>query len=100
FPCLILRILTGKIYPESILLGRIFGISMTFFALTFILITYFLSVKDLRFIKYLILLTVLQYLAIVLFHRSLVQIQLLLSLNAILLFSVHLILTRNRNTTS
>jgi len=65
---------------------------MSFFALLYILILYFLSLKDLRFIKYLVFFTVLQFFAIAAFHNSLIQIQLILCINAILLFSIHLAL--------
>lgn len=92
FPYPVLRILTGKAYPESIILGRLFSISMSFFALLYILITYFLSVKDLRFLKYLVFFTILQFLAIALFHRNLIQVQLILCINAVLLFCIHLAL--------
>ena len=90
FPAFVLRVLTGKAYPASVLLGRMFSLSMTFFALLFILIYYFLSVKDLRFIKYLVFLTLLQFLGIILFHQSLIGVQLILCINAILLFLIHL----------
>lgn len=92
FPRFILKILTGKVMLESINLGRFFSISMSFFTLLYILITYFLSQKDLRFIKYLILFTLLQFFAIILLHQSLIQIQLILCINAILLFVIHLVL--------
>lgn len=92
FPALVLKVLTGKVYSESILLGRLFSVSMSFFAFLFVLISYFLSVKDLRFIKYLVLFTILQFLAIILFHSSLAQVQLVLCINAISLFFIHLIL--------
>ncbi|MBU1924754.1 MAG: oligosaccharide flippase family protein, partial [Candidatus Omnitrophica bacterium] len=38
FPAFVMKILTGKVLPESIRLGRIFSISMTFFALLYILV--------------------------------------------------------------
>jgi O-antigen/teichoic acid export membrane protein len=98
FPSLVLKILTGKAYPESIILGRLFSISMSFFALLYILIMYFLSLKDLRFIKYLIFFTLLEFLAIVLFHKNLIQIQLTLCINAILLFCIHLALVNPAKT--
>lgn len=91
-PALVLKILTGKAYPESVLLGRLFSISMSFFALLFVLIAYFLSLNDLRFLKYLFPFTLLQLLAIILFHHSLIQVQVVLCINAILLFVIHLIL--------
>jgi len=92
FPGLILKLLTGKVYLESIVLGRLFSISMSFFALLFILISYFISLGDLRFIKYLFVFTLLELFAIVLFHKSLTQVQLVLCANAILLFFIHLTL--------
>jgi O-antigen/teichoic acid export membrane protein len=96
FPSFVLKILTGKTSPESVALGRLFSVSMSFFALSFILITYFLSLKDLRFVKYLVLFTLIQSLGIIFFHRSLVQVQMIIVVNAILLFSAHLILAYKR----
>jgi O-antigen/teichoic acid export membrane protein len=92
FPSLFLKVLTGKVHPESIFLGRLFSVSMTFFNLLYILIFYFLSIKDLRFIKYLALFTLLQNLAIIFFHHNLWVIQLILCINSILLFFTHLFL--------
>jgi len=96
FPPFVLKILTGKVFSESIILGRLFSVSMSFFSLLFILTTYFLSLKDLRFIKYLVLFTLLQFIAIVLFHKSLIQVQIILCINAILLFCIHLSLVNFR----
>jgi len=96
FPAFVLKILTGKAYPESIMLGRLFSISMVFFALLLILITYFLSIKDLRFIKYLIALTLIEFIAIVLFHRNLFQVQIILCIVAFSLFLIHLRLVFSR----
>lgn len=98
FPNFALKVLTGKVFAESVMLGRLFGISMSFFTLLFILINYFLSIKDMRFIKYLILFTLLQFLAIILFHRTLVQVQLILCINSILLFFIHLLLAYKKGT--
>lgn len=88
FPSFVLKVLTGKVYFESILLGRLFSISMSFFALFYILVSYFLSIKDFRFIKYLVLFMLLQNLAIIFFHQSLIQVQLILCINSSLLFLV------------
>jgi O-antigen/teichoic acid export membrane protein len=92
FPGFVLNILFGKALPESITLGRFFSVSMTFFMLVSILTTYFLSIEDLRFIKYLLFFTLLQFLAIILFHASLIQVQLVVCINAALLFFIHLYL--------
>ncbi|MDD4938570.1 MAG: oligosaccharide flippase family protein [Candidatus Omnitrophica bacterium] len=86
FPSFILKALTGKAPLESIVLGRFFGVSMSFFALLLILMNYFLSIKDLRFMKYLIVSAALQPLAIVFFHKNLIQVQSIICLNSILLF--------------
>ena len=92
FPGFLLKLFTGKAYPESIYLGRLFSISMSFFALTMILSGYFLSVNDLRFIKYLAVFTFVEFLSIAVFHKSLNQVQLILCLVAILSFLANLIL--------
>lgn len=97
FPSFVLKILTGKTSPESVALGRLFSVSMSFFALSFTLINYFLSLKDLRFVKYLVFFTLAQSLGIIFFHRSLVQVQVIILVNAILLFLVHLILAYKKN---
>lgn len=97
FPTFILKLLTGKAFPESVLLGRLFGISMSFFTLLFLLITYFLSIKDLRFVKYLILFSLLQPLAIILFGKNLMSVQLILCINSILIFFIHLVLAYNKH---
>jgi len=97
FPNFVLKILTGKVFAESVMLGRLFGISMSFFALLLILITYFLSIKDMRFIKYLILFTLLQFLGILMFHKALIQIQLILCINSICIFFIHLFLAYGKH---
>ncbi|MDD5476669.1 MAG: oligosaccharide flippase family protein [Candidatus Omnitrophica bacterium] len=88
FPGFTLKLLTGKALPESILLGRLFSISMTFFALCFVLINYFLSLKSFSFIKYLVISTVLQFAGILIFHNSLFEVQLVLCVNSFLLFTL------------
>ena len=98
FPFFTLKILTGKVFAETVVLGRLFGISMSFFTLLLILITYFLSIKDLRFLPYLILFTLLQFLGILMFHKALIQIQLILCINSILIFFIHLLLAYKKGT--
>lgn len=92
FPSFILKLLTGKAFAESIILGRLFSVSMAFFSLLFILINYFLSIRELGFIKLLVSFTVLQFLAIALFHKNLLEVQIILCINAGLLFCIHFIL--------
>lgn len=90
FPGAALRVLTGKSFPESILLGRFFSVSMTFFALVTVLITYFLSRGESRFLIYLGALTVLEVGGIALFHRSLIEVQAVVCASAAVLFATHL----------
>lgn len=89
FPSFVFTIITGKVFSESILLGRLFSLSMSFFVLLYIFVSYFLSIKDLRFLKYLILSLVGQNIAIVFFHHSLFQVQLILCVNSFFLLVVH-----------
>ena len=89
FPVFVLTVLTGKAYPDAIFLGRLFSVSMTFYTLLFILITYFLSVRDLRFIKFLVLVSLAQVAGIILFHPSLLAVQAMMCFSSILLFFVH-----------
>ena len=92
FPNFVLKILTGKTGAGPVLLGRLFSFSMSLFALLYVYISYFLSKKDMRFIGWLALFSVLQIGAINLFHRNLIQVQLALSINAFLLLGIHLLL--------
>ena len=94
FPEFILRILTGKYSPEAVFLGRFFSISMSFFTLLYILEIYFLSISDLRFLKYLIAGLLCQLIAIAVFHVNLGQVAVILLINSILLFLFHLKLVK------
>jgi O-antigen/teichoic acid export membrane protein len=97
FPDLVLKILTGKTGPHSVLLGRFFSFSMTFFALLYVFINYFLSIHDFRFIKYLALGSLAQFLAITFFHDNVFQVQYILSISAFSLTSVCYFLSFGRN---
>lgn len=96
FPSQVLRALTGKVNQESIFLGRLFGVSMSFFALLYTLQFYFLSVKDMRCMKFLVIFTLLQILSIIFFHRSLLQVQLALCINSAILVFISLLLAYNK----
>jgi len=90
FPAYILKVLTAKAIPASIALGRLFSVSMSFYALIFILLSYHLSIGDRRFLKSLVLFSVLQIIAIALFHQSLFIVQIIMCLNAFILFVINL----------
>lgn len=97
FPVFTLKVLTGKAFAESVMLGRLFGVSMSFFTLIFVLINYFLSINDMRFMKFMILSALFQPLAIILFHRALIHIQLILCINSISIFLILLVLAYKKN---
>ena len=96
FAGLIIRLLSGEEHLECIPLARIFSVTMLFFALVYILLFYHLSIHRLDFIYSLVLLTVLQILAIILFHQSLSQVLYIMCGNAILLFLVNAYLAFKR----
>ncbi|MBN1914088.1 MAG: hypothetical protein JW788_06785, partial [Candidatus Omnitrophica bacterium] len=88
-PGLALKILTGKAYPEAVFLGRLFSISMSLYSLLYLFIYFFLSVDDKRFLKYLAFFTLAQFFAISYLRGSIIYVQLILCLNAALLFIIH-----------
>lgn len=100
FPAFFLKILTGKAYEESISLGRLFSISMSFCTLSTILCSYFLSLKKFLFLKYLFFFAVLQSLLIILIHNSLVSVQVIMCVNSAVLFFLLLKLAYVKKDTS
>jgi len=88
FPYTALRILTGKPYPVSVFLGRLFSVSMGFFGIVNVISFYLLSINNFKFIKFLVLFTILQTLAILLFHSTLATVLLVLCISSILLVSI------------
>ena len=86
FPGPALGLLTGKSPEASIALGRIFSVSMSLYALVYVLLAYFLSLSDMRFVWYLVVAALLQCAGIILYHPSLFAVQALICLNSLLLF--------------
>ena len=89
FPGLVIRLLSGEEHSQCITLVRIFSITMVFFALVYTLLFYHLSIHRLGFIYSLVSLTALQVLAIILFHKSLLQVLYIMCGNAVLLFLIN-----------
>ncbi len=54
WPSFVLKLLTGKSSAGSVFLGRFFSVSMSLSALLSLLVTYFLSVGDLRFMPFVV----------------------------------------------
>jgi O-antigen/teichoic acid export membrane protein len=96
FPGFVLSVLVGKVSPETVMLGRFFSVSMSLFALVNILISYFLSLRDGRFIKYLVISAAAQYLFILMYHASLPVIQGIMCGNAAVLLAGFCFLAFNR----
>jgi hypothetical protein len=65
---------------------------MFFFMLLNIIMGYFLSLNDFRFVGYLVFFALLQFILIVLFHASLLQVAAVLCLNSAIAFLSHLVL--------
>jgi O-antigen/teichoic acid export membrane protein len=74
FPSPILKILSGKIYPECLLLVGLFSVNMTFFSLMLILLYYHLFTSRRGFLYPLLLFTLMEVGLILLFHDTLVQV--------------------------
>ncbi|MBN2181977.1 MAG: oligosaccharide flippase family protein [Sedimentisphaerales bacterium] len=89
-PELIIKLLSGQSHAECVPLARFFAATMFFYALTYVVLFYHLSIGRVNFIYLLVLLTVFQVLAIALFHQSLLQVICIMGGNAVLLFAANL----------
>ncbi|MHC4653764.1 MAG: oligosaccharide flippase family protein [Planctomycetota bacterium] len=96
FPGLIIRLLSGEEHLHCIPLARIFSVTMVFFALVYVLLFYHLSIHHLGFIYPLVLFTILQTLAISIFHQTLSQVLYIMCGNAVLLFLINAYLAFKR----
>ncbi len=85
-PSLIVKSLFGSQYIPTIPLIGIFGLAMLFFSLTNILLFYQISVHQLKFLKILVVATIVEVTLISLFHASLVQVILILVAVSLSLF--------------
>ena len=90
FTPIVIKVLAGKIYPQSLPLARLFAVAMFFFALFSIVLYYQLSSGRTNFIYPLIILTLLQIILIIIFHSSLLQVISILTINSCILFLVNL----------
>ncbi|MCX5715325.1 MAG: oligosaccharide flippase family protein [Candidatus Omnitrophica bacterium] len=90
FPEFILGVLTSKINDQIILLGRLFSVTMTFFSLIGMLLLYQLSTSNFKFLKSLVLLSLLQIVLISAFHASLAQVLSIMLVNSVILFGLNL----------
>jgi len=91
FPSFVLKVICGRSAPGLIKLGRLFSFSMSNFALVYLIMLYFISGNDFRFIKYLVLSAVLQLLFIFAFHGNLFVVQFILCINSAVLLILFLV---------
>lgn len=96
FPLEVIRTLTGKTLPECAPLVRLFAVNMAFFSLIFILLYYHLAKKEKTFIYVLIAFTLVQTGLILLFHKTMTQVLLMVSIVAFGLLTVNLALIYGR----
>ena len=90
FPSLIIRVLSGKVYPECIPLVGIFSVNMSLFALTLILFYYQLATDEKGFLYPLLSLTLIQSGLILLFHKTSVQVLMVVTLISFSLWAINL----------
>ncbi len=89
FPSLVIRILSGKFYPECIPLVRLFCINMTFYSLVLILLYYLLSTHRTGFLYSLFLLSLIQTGLIALFHKTLIQVLVIVGVVSVCLLGIN-----------
>ncbi len=89
FPYFVVLLFFGLPYVNSAGLIGLFGLAMTFFALTNVLVYYSLALNKKRFLFPLIFFTFSEPVLILFFHASLVQVlHIMVSVNALLFFSL------------
>jgi O-antigen/teichoic acid export membrane protein len=74
FPLHVVKILSGKVYPECSALVRMFSINMAIFSLNSILLYYHLSTPKRWFLYPLSFFTLIEFGLIILFHNTLIQV--------------------------
>lgn len=74
FPKAVLRVVSGKVMPECVLLVRMIIFPMSLFSICYIFIFYNLSIRNIRFIVSVFVLSLMQVVLIYLFHNTLLQI--------------------------
>lgn len=86
FPRFVLRIISGHALAECVPLVRLIIFPMALFALNYIFMFYNLSFNNMRFIIYIFIISLLQIVAIILFHQTLFEIIAILFISSLLVF--------------
>ena len=70
-PGVVLKVLSGKVYPQALILVRLFSVVMIPFTMINLILYFFLSINRIKFIYPLMLCTILEILLITIFHSRL-----------------------------
>lgn len=97
FPSLIVQSLSGEVYFECIPLIGLFSFNMSLYSLSLILLYYQLSIDQREFLYSLVLCTLIQGGLIILFHKSLIQVLLMVGLIALCLLVINFYLAYRPN---
>jgi O-antigen/teichoic acid export membrane protein len=92
FPVFIIKVLSGKVYLECVPLLRWFCVNMTFFSISFILLYYQLSTEGRSFLYPLCCFTLIQIGLILVFHKTMMQVLLMVGIVAFSLLIVNFLL--------
>jgi O-antigen/teichoic acid export membrane protein len=92
FPTIIIRILTGTVYPECIPLIKLFSINMSLFSLNFILLYYHLARQRRGFLYPLFFLTLIQIGCIGLLHQTMLQVLSIVGAASVFLLGINVYL--------
>lgn len=97
FPDLILKVLTGKVNPVSISLVGLFVVAMSFYALTWIVVNFLLSIHNTKIAIPLFLIALTEAIAIYSYHPSLKAVIYILLFFSIISFFASLFMVRVKN---
>jgi len=93
FPSFVMKILTGEVYFKCVPLIRYFSVNMTFFSVALIILYYQISTNKRMFLYPLFLLTLIQIGLIIIFHKTLIQVLMTVSIIAFCLFVINFYLS-------
>lgn len=90
-PRLVIKIIAGKFYDECVGLVYWFALAMALYSLVNLFLYYQLSIRNFHFLPLWIIFTVLEFLLIIFFHRSLINVIQILCLVSFLLLIINLL---------
>ncbi|MCM8783425.1 MAG: oligosaccharide flippase family protein [Candidatus Omnitrophica bacterium] len=90
FPELVLKVLVGKVYKECFPLVRMFSINMVLLSILFVFMNYYLSLDKRRYLNIFLGTVLLEIVLISLFHKSLLQVLVLIFISFLFLLCLNL----------